>query len=78
MAEITNDERRARARIALDAYLTLDGVADNESTAIVDLMADLAHLAESLDDPTAQRDGLLDGADYLDWATRHYSDERTT
>lgn len=58
-----NEITRAAAQNALDAYMASEGMVDDPETAIVDLIADLAFLADSLD---------LHGGYVLAQGARHY------
>jgi len=60
MTDISNETRAERARNALEAYIEAKGEAfENSSSEIVDLIADLLHLAERTDEGDDPIDSTL-------------------
>lgn len=56
------DESRAAARAALETYVGTPGFEVDDETGIVDLIADLMHLADSLTDVDTSGDFVADTA----------------
>jgi len=60
MTDITNEDRAERARAALEQYVTAKGeLFEDSSSEIVDLIADLLHLAGRIDEGDEPIDSTL-------------------